>query len=302
MNCLHQSLPENVGVGHSNIFQLDEDLNYIETAYTPSKDLAVLSQTENQGPRMVVTVCLKGHSRFSGNHGDEVVFNQGYTSITAFNSSIGERQYEANKSITQLRLSMSTKWLDRYFGENKFTHVFNKTGIQQLSYQPISPQGIMAAQQLLTGHVSKELRRVFMHGQAMSLLSAELSHLCGEKSENPGRFSQNDQEIAKLARDILYSEFRNPPSVQDLSRRVGTNQLKLKKLFHHFFNTTPYGLLLDIRMHNAYQLLESTHCQVSVAADRVGYNHASNFTAAFIKYFGISPKAVSKQYSIQASD
>jgi len=55
-------------------------------------------------------------------------------------------------------------------------------------------------------------------------------------------------------------------------------------------------------MHNAYQLLESTHCQVSVAADRVGYNHASNFTAAFIKYFGISPKVVSKQYSIQALD
>ena len=157
----------------------------------------------------------------------------------------------------------------------------------------------MAAQQLLTGNVSKELRRVFMHGQAMSLLSAELSHLCGEKSENRGRFNQYDREIAKLARDILYSEFRNPPSAHELSRRVGTNQLKLKTLFHHFFNTTPYGLLLDIRMHNAYQLLESTHCQVSVAADRVGYNHASNFTAAFIKYFGISPKAVSKQNTIQ---
>jgi len=98
--------------------------------------------------------------------------------------------------------------------------------------------------------------------------------------------------IAKLAREILYHEFKNPPSVEKLSKRVGTNQFKLKKLFHHFFNTTPYGLILEIRMNYAYQLLKSTHCKVSVAADLVGYNHASNFSAAFTKYFGISPKSI----------
>ncbi|MFA5018281.1 MAG: helix-turn-helix transcriptional regulator, partial [Methylobacter sp.] len=87
-----------------------------------------------------------------------------------------------------------------------------------------------------------------------------------------------------------------PPSVEELSKRAGTNQFKLKKLFHHFFNNTPYGLLLEIRMNNAYQLLESGQCQVGVAADRVGYSHASNFSTAFIKHFGISPKAISKKH------
>ena len=209
-NCLHQSLPEEAGVGHSNIFQLDEDLSYIETLYTPSRDLAVLSHIENPEPRMVITLGLKGHSRFSGNQGDEVIFNEGYTSITTFNSSIGERQYEANKSITQLRFSLSKKWLDRYFGENKFTQFFNKSGIQQLSHQPISHQGIIAAQQLLASNVSREVRPLFMHGQAMSLLAAELSHLFEEKSENSGRFNQKDREIANLARDILFHRIQKP--------------------------------------------------------------------------------------------
>ena len=295
-NCLHQSLPADAGVGYSNIFQLDEDLSYVETFYTPSKDLAVLSHIDNQEPRMVVTLGLKGHSCFSGNRGDEVVFNEGYTVITTFNSSIGERQYEANKSITQLRFSMSKKWLDRYLGEVKSTQLFNKSGIQQLSHQPISHQGIMAAQQLMTCNVSSEVRRIFMHGQAMSLLAAELSHLCEEKSENNGRFNLKDREIAKSARDILFHEFKNPPSIEQLSKRVGTNQFKLKKLFHYYFNNTPYGLLLEFRMNNAYQLLESTRCHVSVAADFVGYSHASNFSAAFIKHFGISPKSISKKY------
>jgi AraC family transcriptional activator of pyochelin receptor len=301
-NCLHQSLPEVAGVGHSNIFQLDEGLSYIETLYKPSKDLTVLSHIENQEPRMVVTLDLKGHSRFSGNLGDEVIFNEGYTSITAFNSSIGERQYEANKSITQLRFSMSKNWLDRYFGDNKFTQLFNKSGIQQLSHHPISRQGLCAAQQLLTGNVSSEVRRLFMHGQVMSILAAELSHLGEEKFENSGRFNQKDREIAEWARDILFHEYKNPPSVEELSKLVGTNQFKLKQLFHHFFNNTPYGVVLEIRMNKAYQLLESTRCHVGLAADFVGYSHASNFSAAFIKYFGISPKTISKNSAPVAQD
>ncbi|MFI3220487.1 MAG: helix-turn-helix domain-containing protein [Methylococcales bacterium] len=52
---------------------------------------------------------------------------------------------------------------------------------------------------------------------------------------------------------------------------------------------------MDIRMNKAYQLLKSSHCQVSVAADFVGYSHANNFSAAFVKYFGIAPKVIAKQ-------
>ena len=293
-NCLHQSLPEELGVGRSAIFQLEQDLSYIETRYTPSKDLAVLSQIDCQEPRLIVTLSLKGQSRFAGNRGDELVFSEGYTSITTIQSSIGERQYQAHKPTMQLRFALNKNWLDRYFGENKTKQLFNKNSIQLLSYRPISPQAIYAAQQLLNCNGSRETNRIFMHGQVMSLLAFELSHLCEDKRRNSVEFNQKDADIAKSARDILFQEFRNPPSVEELSRRVGTNQFKLKKLFHHFFNNTPYGLLLGIRMNNAYQLLESTRCQVSVTADLVGYSHASNFSAAFLKHFGISPKAISK--------
>jgi len=209
---------------------------------------------------------------------------------------MGERQYQAHKPTMQLRFALNKNWLNRYFGEHKTNPLFNKSGIQLLSYRPISPQAICAAQQLLNCNESRETNRIFMHGQVMSLLAFELSHLCADKRRNSAEFNQKDAAIAKSARDILFREFKNPPSVEELSKRAGTNQFKLKKLFHHFFNNTPYGLLLEIRMNNAYQLLESGQCQVGVAADRVGYSHASNFSTAFIKHFGISPKAISKKH------
>ncbi len=295
-DCLYQSLPEDLGMGRSAIFELDQDLSYIETRYTPTKDLAVLSRIDYQEPRLVVALGLKGQSRFAGSNGDELVFNEGYSSITTIQSSIGERQYQAHKSTMQLRFAMTKKWLGRYFGEHKAAQLFNKNGIQLLNYQPISPQAMYAAQQLLNCNASKETNRIFMHGQIMSLLAFELSHLYEDKPRNSAEFKQKDATVAKSARDILFQEFRNPPSVDELSKRVGVNQFKLKKLFHHFFNNTPYGLLLEIRMANAYRLLESKRCQVSVAADLVGYSHASNFSAAFIKHFGISPKAIAKKH------
>jgi len=295
-DCLHQSLPEDLGVGRSTIFQFDQDLSYIETRYTPAKDLAVLSRIDYQEPRLMVTLGLKGRSRFAGNNGNELVFNEGYTAITTIQSSIGERQYQAHKPTMQLRFALSKNWLSRYFGENKAAQLLGKSGTQLLNCQPISPQAMCAAQQLLNCNASTETSRIFMHGQAMSLLAFELIPLSEDKRRNLTRLDQKDAAIAKSARDILLREFRNPPSIEDLSKRVGTNQFKLKQLFHHFFTNTPYGLLLEIRMNNAYQLLESTRCQVSVAADLIGYSHASNFSAAFIKHFGVSPKAVSKKH------
>ena len=294
-NCLHQSLPEGLGIGNSTIVQLDHDLSYIQTHYMPSKDLAVQSKIEYQEPRLMVTLGLKGQSCFAGKRGDELIFTEGYTSITTLQSSIGERHYEAHKDTLQLRFALNKSWLDRYFGEAKSAQLFNNNGTQLLNCQPISHQALCAAQQLMNCDLSKTSSRLFMHAQAMSLLAFELSDLCDDTRQKSEEFNQKDAALAKLARDILLAEFKNPPSIEQLSRRVGTNQCKLKKLFHHFFDNTPYGLLLEIRMTNAYHLLEATSCQVSVAAESVGYSHASNFSTAFIKHFGISPKDVAKK-------
>ena len=293
-NCQSQSLPKGLGLGRSNSFQLDLGLNYIETHYMPTRDLAVLSRIERQEPLLMVALDLKGLSRFVRNDGDEILFSEGYTTITAVQSSVGERQYEADKEVTQIRFALHQNWLDRYFGEDKSAQMLNKNGIQLLSYRPISPQAMVVAQQLLSSDKTKETNRLVMHGQVLSLLAFELGHLCVEQSANPMKFTQRDAEIARSARDILLAEFKNPPSVEELASRVGINSFKLKKLFHHFFNDTPYGILLETRMNTAYRLLELGQCHVNVVADMVGYTHANNFSTAFINQFGISPKALQK--------
>jgi len=293
-NCLHRSLTEDLGKGYSSICQLDNGLSYIKTEYTPSRDLALLSQISQQEPRLIVTLGLKGHSRFANHHGEDITFSQGYTSITTAGISTGERQFEANKHVLQLRFSMNKNWLCRYFGEPKTNRLFKHEAVQTISHKPISSQGMMIAQQLSSKKTSNEMNKLFIHGQALTLLTAELAPLFSSTHKPTAKISQNDKAIANMAREILYEDCKNPPSVEQLSKQVGCNQFKLKKLFHRYFNNTPYGVLLEIRMNKAYELLESTNCHVNTAAYSVGYQHSSNFSLAFKKFFGVLPKEISK--------
>lgn len=294
-DCLRQHLPETLGRGYSNLFKLDPELHCIETHYAPRQDLSILTRTDNQETKMVVTLALQGHSRFKPKHGDSVVFKQGYTSITTFRASEGTRDYQGQKTVNQLRFVMGKTWLTRHFGEQAVATLFDQNLIRVLKQLPTSTQSIAAAWALLRSDVADQAKPLFRQGLATAILASELSGLLSEDRPATRSFGAKERAMAHHARDILLAEYQNPPSVEALSRRVGTNQFKLKQLFHHYFDNTPYGLLLDIRMKEAHQLLQSGHCSVGMAAAAVGYNHASNFSAAFGRYFGFPPKRLAGQ-------
>ena len=74
---VRQSLPDGLD-GYSDIFQLESDLSYIETRYKPVKHLSVLSKIDTEEPRLVITLGLKGQSRFVSNENKEIIFNLDY--------------------------------------------------------------------------------------------------------------------------------------------------------------------------------------------------------------------------------
>ncbi len=291
-----QFLPDSLGRGQNLFYSLDHGFNCIKTHYTPKRDLSLLNRVDDGEEKLIISIGIKGDSHFVSKKGKTLYFNQGYTTVSSFNSSYGERHYDANKEIIQLRLILSKPFIHRYFSEEQVCDFFNSKQISTLSHHPADPQTLIAAKHILSNTASVATQKMMMQSQALSILSAELEQFFNACEQHKQKFSQADKEIANTARDILFSEFRHPPSVQELASRVGTNQLKLKKLFHHFYNNTPYGLLLEIRMNTAYQLLQSKQCHVAVAADQVGYRHASNFSTAFVKFFGISPKHISKKH------
>ncbi len=197
-----QYLPDEVGEGHTLIVPLHEDFSFIDTNYLLNKNLAIISKIDDQEPRLVVTIALKGQSSFMGYQNQTIFFKEGYTTITIFNSSYGERQYQANKQIRQLRFSVKKSWIDKQLGAKRSAEIFANDGMHLLSHRPITMQGLIAARQLVEADQKQTLQHLFIQGHAMTLLAAELAALLQVDSQCLGGFTKKDKVIAQTAVDV----------------------------------------------------------------------------------------------------
>lgn len=292
-NCMRQVLPVEAGNGYSNIFVVDPMLSIIETRYSLECNLSVLSRSELPEPKLVVTLGLEGRSGFHNREGDDLLFRKGYSTITRFTSSMGERVYEAGSDVSQLRLSVNQSWLEMYFDRNVVSRLFEGPDLKLLAHHPTSYHSQIAAQQIFGAQVPNSVRNGFLKGQALTILACEVGALLLEIEGNAfRRCNARDEAIVSQSKEILVAEYRNPPTLEELAKRVGTNEFKLKQLFHRHLNRTPYGVVLETRMAHAHRLLETRRYSVAIVAELVGYRHASNFSTAFNKYFGISPRSL----------
>ena len=91
------------------------------------------------------------------------------------------------------------------------------------------------------------------------------------------------------ARDIICSEYLNPPSLHDLALRVGTNECTLKAGFKEAFRTTVFNYLFDYRMNIAIHYLLDTNKSIGEVAGLVGYEHQAHFCTAFKRKFNVTP-------------
>nr|WP_277626980.1 AraC family transcriptional regulator [Pseudomonas mosselii] len=131
------------------------------------------------------------------------------------------------------------------------------------------------------------------HLHVLNLLSHPLRQLAVSSQTTPLLPAAQVKRLEQ-ARQLLHDELDQPLTVALLCRRVGLSAAKLKQGFHELFDTTPYRMLLELRMQRAHILLQEG-CQVAQVAYRVGYSHPSNFSAAFSGYFGFAPKEVGKR-------
>lgn len=290
-----QVLPAELGQCQSRLFNIDTGLSMIETQYHSNRRLAVVSHMSMQEPRMVLTLALTGQSCFQSQSGDSICFKSGFSTITVFNASAGNRLYTEHQSVIQLRFSITLNWLEQQFGSGVFAAFFSQHGLRLIAEQPLPTFSLAASQYLLQHQASHDAQPLFRQGLVLSIIADEVGRLLQCEPQTKSCLQPLEKRLLNEARDILHTEFQNPPSIAVLSKRIGTNPFKLKQLFRQHFDTTPYGMLLDIRMKQAARLLKSRQIPINQVAEAVGYQHPSNFSTAFNRYFGCPPKALKQQ-------
>ena len=160
---------------------------------------------------------------------------------------------------------------------------------------PIASAMAMIAELARNCEYTGTMRRLFLEAKAIEFIALGFHALnTGEADNKSASLTFSKADLARLheARSILETEYRNPPSIAELSRRVGFNEFKLKSGFRQYFKTTVFSLVLQCRMYEAIRLLHETDLGVAQVGYRVGYSSAAAFSRAFHRLVGCSPKAV----------
>ena len=102
----------------------------------------------------------------------------------------------------------------------------------------------------------------------------------------------SQREKLEMARNILAENLDSPPSLSELSRRIGLNTYSLKKDFKEMFGLPVFKYLQNQRLTTAHDLIRNSQATVQEAAWQVGYDSLSSFSNAFAKKFGYRPSQV----------
>lgn len=108
--------------------------------------------------------------------------------------------------------------------------------------------------------------------------------------ESVGAPSDPDAVLFAKAVSLLEKRLADPPGLIDLAHELGTNERKLTQIFRRKAGMTVFDYYAELRLESARRLLEASKLQIQLVADRVGYRNAGDFTRAFRRRYGVSPR------------
>jgi AraC-like DNA-binding protein len=169
--------------------------------------------------------------------------------------------------------------------------LLNHTTSQATYEQPVPSAVFRLLEELLFADGRAASRQLFLEARGLELLAVLVDELelVGQALSPLG---QRDVERLERARRVLLERIDAPPSLPELARHVGLNEVKLKLGFRTLFGTTTFAYLRAQRMELARRLLLQRNLNVTEVAVRVGYANPSKFAAAFRKHFGFPPSTL----------
>ncbi|MBX2842341.1 MAG: AraC family transcriptional regulator [Flammeovirgaceae bacterium] len=201
----------------------------------------------------------------------------------------------ASKPLECIVIATSTSNLDQLpnmegelFGEMLHELVHPKDHYVEGPSFFMTPQIQSIVDQVFHTQYEGKAKMMFFRSQMTSLLA----HFFGQLSMMPEETIPKDEREKLLeAKEILTSNLDAPPTLSELSRKIGLNTFKLKKNFKELFGVPVFKYLQNERLNKAHELIRNREASIQEAAWNVGYDSLSSFSNAFAKKFGFRPSA-----------
>ncbi|WP_218313680.1 AraC family transcriptional regulator [Halomonas sp. 18071143] len=134
----------------------------------------------------------------------------------------------------------------------------------------------------------------FLHAQAVGGAGVQATQhhmlllLIQLLQERHGSRLQLDRRVY-AAQQFLQDHFHRPVSMAEVASAAHLSIRQLNDLFSQQVGATPHQYLLELRMNEAWRLLEQSDLSIQRVAEAVGYSSLSAFSDRFRRHFGQPP-------------
>lgn len=133
------------------------------------------------------------------------------------------------------------------------------------------------------------LEKLYLTSTAYELLYSWL------KNYEDDKLPEEEVRYILLAQEYILDNLDKNFNLKTLAKIAKTNEKKFQQNFKTHFKQNPFEYILSKKLQHAKNLLATKEYTVNEIAKKVGYKHQSNFSIAFFKHFGFSPKELSKK-------
>jgi AraC family transcriptional regulator, transcriptional activator of the genes for pyochelin and ferripyochelin receptors len=160
---------------------------------------------------------------------------------------------------------------------------------------PMPPSAWAAVQEILQCGYPEPLRAEYQSAKATELICymvAELNKLRPSVSGIGVSGATRERAGIENAAHIYRYEVSDPPSLDEVARRVGMNRNKLVAGFRERFGATPHDYSRQIRLDRAREMLRGGALSVEQIAMACGYTSPAAFSRSFRQQYGFPPSEV----------
>ncbi|WEK33554.1 MAG: AraC family transcriptional regulator [Candidatus Pseudobacter hemicellulosilyticus] len=272
--------------------RLREDLYIFQSHYQMSDDVSISGKGEQS--LLEIRLNLSAADIHFNSQSRQQVAKAAYGNIAflAAEDNQADIHFRKNTSYKTFDVHIPLTLLDKYAGESELLDAF-LNNIHQGRSSMLANEGVPIDGELLkTIHDIRHCkfegltRRIFVESKVYELIA--LLHQ-GLSTIPRVKLSKPDLDSIHQAAYLIKENLGKPLTILDLAKQVGINQTKLKEGFKEVFGNTIFGYLQQIRMNEARAYLLNTDLSILQISNLVGYQHMSNFSAAFKNIYGISP-------------
>ncbi len=286
---LKMNVRKEFGSGSYFKINVSDDITFYKYGVEYNQDLCLVDKNKKDMGFSIIVV-QEGEFKHINSH-TSTILNPQNTYLYFRNDERTLNLYKKNEKILVYMVSFSENFMVNYFCDEKHKSFINKIKSYQKACSSEFVKLNFNVRNLFTGMTVLDnwTKELLILSNAYKLL-----FVCIDYMEHNVKISSNEMKYLHEVINYIENNLEQNLKVETIAKACKISENKMQKIFKVYFEKNVYEYIVEQKMKLASKLIKRGELNLKQISSKLGYSYQSNFSYAFKKYFGVSPKSFFK--------